>query len=155
MMQQRSKSSRLRSFENVIWFSLIVWMLSSLSDVFSPIMRIPPLLLLVLSVLLSLIRYLYLTVRVKGQIAKDAKFSWQERDLPSAAKRLLSLILASGEEQENIVGDLFEEYLQFNSKAEASVWLYKQVFMSALPLIYKSLRRTAITRFGARVNRHP
>jgi hypothetical protein len=56
---------------------------------------------------------------------------------PRTVIRLLKSILPSDGQQENIIGDLLEEYNQFSSRIRANLWLYKQVITSIFPLVYK------------------
>jgi phage-related protein len=65
--------------------------------------------------------------------------------------RLLGLISSCGEEQENIVGDLLEEFNEFPSRVRAHLWLYKQVLKSVLPLIYKTAKTRLASYLGERV----
>lgn len=64
---------------------------------------------------------------------------------------LIKLILPAGEEQDNIVGDLLEEFSLLDSKFKAHVWLYKQVLKSVMPLIYKNLKSRLASYFKERV----
>lgn len=68
--------------------------------------------------------------------------------------RLLKLFLPSDEEQEYIIGDLLEEYGQFQSRTKAYFWLCKQVMNSALPLVIKVIRHSIASRLGKEINRH-
>lgn len=76
--------------------------------------------------------------------------------LPSRVKtkkllrRVLNLILTE-EEQENISGDLREEYLHFESKTEGCIWLYRQVIRSIPPLAYNNLKSRLASYFGERI----
>jgi hypothetical protein len=65
--------------------------------------------------------------------------------------RLLKLTLPSDEIQENIIGDLLEEFEQFGSKALAYLWLSKQVIKSLLPLAYKTIKARLAARFEERI----
>ncbi|MDQ1591611.1 MAG: hypothetical protein QOG71_2238 [Pyrinomonadaceae bacterium] len=65
--------------------------------------------------------------------------------------RLLKLITSSSDEQENIIGDLLEEFNEYPSRLPAHFWLYKQVLKSVLPLIYKTARNRLASYFGERV----
>jgi hypothetical protein len=64
---------------------------------------------------------------------------------------LLKLSLPSDEEQENIIGDLLEEFDQFTSKEKAYLWLSKQVIKSICPLIYKILKTRIASLFRERI----
>src|SRR2546421_9812762 len=55
------------------------------------------------------------------------------------AIRLLKILLPCNE-QENVIGDLIEEYLQFQSTTRAYFWLYKQIITSALSLFLRAIR---------------
>lgn len=60
-------------------------------------------------------------------------------------------LLVSAEEEDNIIGDLIEEYEQIESKVEAHVWLYKQILKSILPLMYKTIKKRLASRSGKRI----
>lgn len=62
--------------------------------------------------------------------------------------RLVRLIL-SEEEEENIIGDLLEEYSQYQSKLKAYWWLVGQIFKSVIPLIYKALKKAVTDKLAA------
>ncbi|MBV9960114.1 MAG: hypothetical protein JO360_16935 [Acidobacteria bacterium] len=53
---------------------------------------------------------------------------------------LLKLFFPSDEEQENVIGDIAEEFEQFTSRARAYLWLSKQIIKSLLPLLHKNIR---------------
>jgi hypothetical protein len=55
------------------------------------------------------------------------------------ARYLFKATLLPDHEYEAIIGDLHEEFKQFNSKSKARVWVCKQIVWSILPLIYKVL----------------
>lgn len=59
---------------------------------------------------------------------------------PRGAVYLLSLLIPSNEDKDCIIGDLIEEYAQFQSRAAAYIWIYKQVFRSATSLVYKNIK---------------
>jgi hypothetical protein len=69
------------------------------------------------------------------------------------SKTVVSLfnLLVAAEEEDNIIGDLIEEYEQFESKVAAHVWLYKQILKSILPLMYKTIKKRLASRFGKRI----
>jgi len=64
--------------------------------------------------------------------------------------RLLKLTGASEEERENIVGDLWEEFNEFDSRLAAYIWLYKQALKSVLPLAYKTIKGRLASLFDVR-----
>lgn len=59
---------------------------------------------------------------------------------PQTITLLFKVALVSEAEGEGITGDLLEEANQHSSRLTATIWLYKQVFKSLLPLIYKNLK---------------
>ena len=63
-------------------------------------------------------------------------------------KSLLKDILPSGEELENLIGDLIEEYNEIPSRTEARRWLYKQLIKSVLPLVYETVKNKLSSRLG-------
>lgn len=67
------------------------------------------------------------------------------------AIRILTLLLQSEEDRENIIGDLLEEHDQFYSKLHACLWLYQQVSKSALSLIYKNIKSRLAARLSDRI----
>lgn len=69
---------------------------------------------------------------------------------PTAILGVLEVAIPSDEEWECIIGDLSEEYKQFPSRGRANLWLYKQVFKSFLPLLYKTIKARLTSLFGAR-----
>jgi hypothetical protein len=88
--------------------------------------------------------------RIKQKL-RDGNLLTQPRAMPLSVIYLLKLMLLSNNDQNNIIGDLLEEYLQFNSKLRGYLWLYKQLIKSASPLIYKALKRRLAARFGERI----
>jgi hypothetical protein len=102
-------------------------------------------LVIVLCFLLTISRIAY-----NGVLRLQAEES-VKTDAPRIVTFLLKLIIPSTEEQENLIGDLLEEYNQFPSKLSAHLWLYKQVLKSVLPLIYKSVKSRLAARFGERI----
>lgn len=66
------------------------------------------------------------------------------------AVRLLKIFLPSDDYQQNIIGDLLEEFSELESKAAAYIWLYKQVLKSVLPLAYKNVISRLASYFGER-----
>lgn len=60
----------------------------------------------------------------------------------------LTLIHLSSEEQEYITGDLMEEFVQFESKAQAYRWLLNQVRGSLIPLALKTILSRLAFLFG-------
>jgi hypothetical protein len=65
--------------------------------------------------------------------------------LPLAARLLKTLLL--DEDRENIIGDIAEEFSLFEAKLKAHLWLYKQVFTSAWPLICKRIEKKLASVF--------
>lgn len=55
------------------------------------------------------------------------------------------------EAEENIIGDLREEFSQFPSKPKACVWLSKQILISIPPLLYNNFRDRLASYFGERI----
>ena len=85
----------------------------------------------------------------------DSKLHEQLPQNPAAHKPHLSMDLlkltgATEEEQENITGDLLEEFNRFDSRLIAYIWLYKQVLKSVLPLAYNAARRRLASLFDVR-----
>jgi hypothetical protein len=78
----------------------------------------------------------------------------QEENGYSSLIYLFKMMLPSGDEQDNIIGDLIEECAQFNSTGKAHIWLYKQAFKSVLPLIYRCLKQSIVSRLGEWINKH-
>lgn len=74
----------------------------------------------------------------------------RRRKSKTRSRRLVRFLLTE-EDEENIIGDLREEYLQFHSKSEAHLWLYKQVLKSIAPLIYKTAKSRLASYLGERV----
>jgi hypothetical protein len=65
--------------------------------------------------------------------------------------RLLKLTIPCDEAQENIIGDLLEEFEKIHSKTLAYLWLSKQVVRSLLPLIYNTIKVRLVVRLGKRI----
>ena len=115
-------------------------------------------------ILASIMTIIGICLAVAGVIYNtywDARLSWEQkakpvtsatqtRDLPPLAKELLNLIL-SERERDNIVGDLSEAYLEFNSKIKADLWLYKQILKSVVPLLYNTFRHRLASYFRERI----
>lgn len=85
----------------------------------------------------------------------DQLFNTSERgkhvNEPRIAIRLLKLIIPSNAEQQNVIGDLIEEFDLFESKPKAYVWFYKQLIISACPLIWRTLKYKLASVFSERV----
>jgi hypothetical protein len=81
-----------------------------------------------LALLSDLIRYVRVTLKEQPSAQSPA------------AMRVLNLASPWVEEQDNITGDLLEEYSQFESPTRAYFWLLKQVLTSAFPLILKRMK---------------
>ena len=64
----------------------------------------------------------------------------QSSHTPRTITLLFKVALVSEAERESITGDLIEEFDQHPSRVTATFWLYKQVFKSLLPLIFKNLK---------------
>lgn len=77
------------------------------------------------------------------------KILWHSKS--KACLRSLMRLILSEEEEENIVGDLLEEFQQFASNAKAYLWLSKQLTKSVWPLIYKNVTSRLASYFGERV----
>lgn len=91
-----------------------------------------------------------------GEIYKT-KFRGRSRVHPPqqehhTAIRLLKLLLPSDEALDNIIGDLLEEYEQFQSKVKADIWLYRQAFKSIIPLLYRVIKSYFASLFGEHVS---
>lgn len=102
-----------------------------------------------------LLVFLILATLLIGQGLRRSKFSYGEKQQlrsPSLAPYLLKFFLSSDEELESIIGDLLEEYSEFNSITKARSWLYRQVLASVLPLVLKKLRNRLASYFGKRVH---
>jgi hypothetical protein len=65
-------------------------------------------------------------------------------------RRLVSCFLTK-EEEDNIFGDLCEEYAQFKSKTEGCIWYCRQIIKSIPPLVYKNLKSRLVSHFGERI----
>jgi hypothetical protein len=92
---------------------------------------------------LILLVLFYATWLIGGRVLRGPTFQHNRGESIgnlSLALYLLKLLLLFDEEQENIIGDLFEEYSQLQPKAKARIWLYKQILKSMPYLIYKSLK---------------
>jgi hypothetical protein len=70
---------------------------------------------------------------------------------PRLAIRLLKTILPSDQEQQNIIGDLLEEYWLIKSKLRASVWLYKQILISGAAIIWKTIKNNISSMLRKRI----
>lgn len=90
----------------------------------------------------------------KSRLSRILKEPYQSDKLynePRIAVRLLETLLPSDESQQNVIGDVLEEFAEFKSKTTAYIWLYKQVLKSVLPLVYKNLKSRLASYFGERI----
>lgn len=83
--------------------------------------------------------------RLNIQAKRDRTQSIDKRFI---IRHLFSLITVSKEELENILGDIEEEYNLHSSKLHANLWLYKQLFKSVLPLLYKTIKNRLVSYLG-------
>lgn len=90
---------------------------------------------------------------VMVQVERLNKTSEQGKHVnePKMVVRLLKLVIPSNAEQQNIIGDLLEEFSLFESKPKAYLWLYKQILTSACPLFWKTIKNKLASVFSERV----
>lgn len=86
-------------------------------------------------------------------VIKELRVSRKRRPQSKSIASLCCLLrlFLTEEDVENIVGDLWEEYTNFQSKADGHVWLYKQVLKSVLPLVAKTIRSRLASYFRGRI----
>lgn len=107
-----------------------------------------------ISFITVLLIFLIPAILLIGKGLSGSGFSYDENQQfrnPLLVPYLLRFLLLSDEEQESIIGDLFEEYSQFNSIIKAHIWLYRQILKSVLPLVFKNLKSRFASYFGERV----
>lgn len=92
--------------------------------------------------------------RIKGTSLSPPVVSQSLKGTPSSQpvifKHLIALSTSSLEEQENMIGDLLEEFSEFDSKSKGYLWLYKQVLKSVLHLVYRNVKNRLTSYFGER-----
>lgn len=80
---------------------------------------------------------------VEAVLNENARANYPKSYPPVAGEKLFVLILSREERRTNILGDLAEEYCELAEKFGerfATLWYYKQVAASVLPLIRKAAR---------------
>lgn len=85
--------------------------------------------------------------RVSKEPAQPSK--WHNE--PEMAVRLLQSLLPLDKSRQNIIGDLLEEFSEFESKTTSYLWLYKQILKSVLPLAYEAVKNRLASYFGERI----
>lgn len=79
------------------------------------------------------------------------------RDQPSSllevALRLVKPLFLSDVEQENLVGDLIEEFSQFSSRTNAYLWVFKQVLKSSWQLAGRAVKYKILASIEAWIRR--
>lgn len=94
---------------------------------------------------------LIIAFAVSGKVIRISKGA----GTPKFGESLLYLFL-SKRDQEYLIGDLAEEYLEIQSKLgrkAANIWYYRQVSSSIWPLSKKAIRWRLLARFGDWVRR--
>jgi hypothetical protein len=89
-------------------------------------------------------------IRVTMEAAVNSFEFDQRKGRAERVKRELSVSVNDGE-YKYLIGDLLEEYAQIRPLIKARIWLFKQVVKSAIPLIYRALKKRLAYYFGGRL----
>jgi hypothetical protein len=100
---------------------------------------------------LSVFMAVVVTLSVVGLIFGSLQKKVWVTSFSNLTVRLLKLVIPIKEIQESVIGDLLEESKRFPSSIKATIWLYKQALISALPLLLQAAKNRIASYFGERV----